>query len=379
MKSEKRKTSLYWIAVIFFAVLSVLINLVTFIKSFADFYADVFYPVLVNFMGRINDWSAVAFGEILMYIAALILATEIVCVIIFLFSKKKDNIKKHVIILSKLVLFLTVLTVFLFTVTWVIPLRSERVDTLHASGKQYTFSDLEKLRNYMVERTNSLAEKAERNEDGRLIFYDDTEARIINAMKKKSDIYPRLRGFYGRPKYALCSDILEWSGIGGYTYAYTKETSLNKYTSRFYFISLYSHELCHYKGYFKENEANFLSYILMNESDDNLLAYSVNANTYFQYIEPAYNEALIALYKGDTNVHIKQQPSMLSIVYKDMNDSYNESRDLYNSNAHPAEQFSRAVTEVSDYGWEAQDAVLQEDNYNGVVRMLLEYYDGILK
>ena len=33
---------------------------------------------------------------------------------------------------------------------------------------------------------------------------------------------------------------------------------------------------------------------------------------------------------------------------------------------------------VEDYGWEAQDAILKEDNYDGVIIMLLEYYDGIL-
>ncbi len=379
---KKKKLGVYWIAVIALLILSVILNILAFIKPFANFYADSFYPIIVNVMGPVNNWSKVAFGEILMYFAAVVLIIEALAAILLIFLRKKKIYKKFVKVFSKFTLFLAVLTLFLFTFTWLVPIRADHADTLHASGREYTFSDIETLRNFIVFKTNYLASLVEREESGRLIYDENVEAKIVEAVKSKSDIYPRLRGFYGRPKYALCSDILEWSGIGGYTYVYTKEVSLNKYTSRFYFPSLYSHELAHYKGYFKESEANFLSYVTMDESSDAFLAYVANVEMYYQYIENAYEKALLATYSEENIeeavVHFLEQPQLYSIVWEDLNESWQESQDLYEAEEHPAEAVSDTVDDVADYGWEAQDSVLKEDNYDGVVIMLLEYYDGIL-
>lgn len=379
---KKKKLGVYWIAVIALLILSIILNLLAFIKPFANFYADSFYPILVNIMGPANNWSKVAFGELLMYFAAIVLLCEVLTVILLIFLRKKKGYKKFAGRFGKFTLFLAVLAIFLFTFTWLVPIRADHADTLHASGREYTFSDIEALRNFLVFKTNYLASLVEREESGRLIYKEDVEESIVEAVRSKSDIYPRLRGFYGRPKYALCSDFLEWSGIGGYTYVYTKEVSLNKYTSRFYFPSLYSHELAHYKGYFKESEANFLSYITLDESGDPFLAYVANVEMYYQYIKEAYENALLSTYSEENIeeavVHYLEQPQMYSIVWDDLNESWQESKELYEAEEHPAEVISETVDEVSDYGWEAQDAILKEDNYDGVVIMLLEYYDGIL-
>lgn len=377
----KKKIGIYWIILIILAALSVILNLLTFLKPFTNFYADSFYPILVGIMGPLNNWSKVAFGELLMYFAAIVLIVEIIAAILLIFLKKKNGYKKFVKVYSKFTLFLAVLALFLFTFTWLVPIRANHADT-HPSGKEYSFSELEAVRGWLVIKTDYLATAVERDENGRIVYYDDVEERIIEAMKKQADLYPRLRGFYGRPKYALCSDFLQWSNIGGYTYVYTKEVSLNKYTSRFYFPSLYSHELAHYKGYFKESEANFLSYVTLDESGDYLLAYIANVEMCYQYIEDAYTEALIDMYTTDrieeAQMHYLSQPQLADITWMDLNESWQESRELYEAEEHPAEAVSETVTEVSDYGWEAQDAVLKEDNYDGVVLMLLEYYDGIL-
>ena len=42
------------------------------------------------------------------------------------------------------------------------------------------------------------------------------------------------------------------------------------------------------------------------------------------------------------------------------------------------ENFSSYAQEVSNVGWETQAEILDEFNYDGVVRLVMEYYDGIL-
>lgn len=376
-----RKIKKYWLSIFILLGVSILLNLLAFWKSFTNFYADHIYPFFVNLMGPLNNWSKVAIGEILMYFAILVVIVEIITAILLIFRRKKDRFVRHAVAHSRFTLFLATLVFFVFTVMWLVPIRADEADTQNDSVREYTFSDLEELRNYLVLRTDWLALQVERNEDGSLKYDDAIDTAIIEAMRQKSDVYPRLSGYYGRPKYALCSDFLEWSGIGGFTYVYTKEVTLNRYTSDFYYPTLYSHELAHYKGFFKESEANFLSFITMNESGNALLAYSACAEMLLQYVEEAYQNSYEQAFDMENNfeaaqAHYYEQPGLFDLVRMDITASYEAAQKRYAETPHPAESISEVVSEVSDYGWEAQDAILQEDNYDGVVRMLLEYYWG---
>lgn len=53
----------------------------------------------------------------------------------------------------------------------------------------------------------------------------------------------------------------------------------------------------------------------------------------------------------------------------------------YESDAHPIDDMPKvkeAIGKAGDIGWTAQSAVLQEDTYDGIVLLLLQYFDGKL-
>ena len=68
-------------------------------------------------------------------------------------------------------------------------------------------------------------------------------------------------------------------------------------------------------------------------------------------------------------------PNLSEQVVNDVNDAIMQSKELYEKDNHPAQKFSKQIKDVSDTGWDVQDEVLKEDNYDGVVKMILQYYD----
>ena len=65
-------------------------------------------------------------------------------------------------------------------------------------------------------------------------------------------------------------------------------------------------------------------------------------------------------------------------VIADVIDASLEADEAYQSEEHPLEDFADEATEISEVGWDTQAQILQEYNYDGVVLLLLKYYDGKL-
>ena len=73
--------------------------------------------------------------------------------------------------------------------------------------------------------------------------------------------------------------------------------------------------------------------------------------------------------------YLKTHDLILEQVKVDINDAIKQSEELYNKDNHPAQKLSESAQKASKVGWDVQDEVLKEDNYDGVVKMVLDYYD----
>ena len=178
------------------------------------------------------------------------------------------------------------MVLFIYTFHWVIPFRSNLLGKSKHKEVQYSEERLRLLRTYIVENLNAVSKQVKRDSEGH-IQYDDIDAMyrtVADAMNNISDEYPRLKGYYPPMKAALCSDVLEYMWIGGFTYPYTMEVTYNKYITNLYYPSLLAHESAHHKGYYKENEANFLSYLACTNSEDPIVRYSAFLDMFKNYL-----------------------------------------------------------------------------------------------
>lgn len=378
-----RKLKLYWKIVIILAVLSVVFNIAACFRGFCDLYTEKIYMKITDITGWLFGLIPIAAGEILMYAGGIIVIAAAVILILLIFLRKKSGYRKFTAGYMKSVLMILVCFVFIYTVNWIIPLRTTPLSPGTEEKRVYTIDDLRSLRNYMVENLNSLCEEVPRDETGRLIIPDNMNEKIIRAMKNAKDELPLLDGYYPPPKPALCSAVLDWMGIGGFTYPYTKEIQYNKYDSRLNFPALIAHEYSHYRGYFRENEGEFVEFIALNSSDDPVLKYSGFISAYY-YIQDSFWDNLLAINDHDTkktlHYYLQNEPQVNDQVWQDRDDSISEANELYEEEVSDFAEstFSPVAEQAADTGWETQKQILQEASYDGVTELLLQYFDGKL-
>ena len=358
---------------------TVLLNILAFSKGFCDFYTDYVYVHIANGYGWVMDLIPFPVGEILMYLGIILLFFWVVFGISYLFLKKKPKGRLFIKKYMKTMVFVGVVMLFLVTVLWFVPFRGSSIETKLDKGHAYTTKELIRCRAYVVNQINDIAKKVDRDKKGHMIYPEDVEALCKNALAGIAGEYPRLRGHYPTMKKAYCSDFLEWMYIGGYTYPYTMEITNNRYITKMYYPTLYLHEMAHHKGYYKESDANFISFLAGSSSEDLFLQYAAYLDMYY-YLDDAYVSYLLEKDSEELWEEGRKQPALSELVENDISETDEEAEEVYQESVNPVleENVSSYAEEVSEVGWETQAEILDEFNYDGVVRFALEYYDGIL-
>ena len=400
--------------------ITLIINLVAFSRSFCDFYTKHIYHHIANVISRVTGILPFNLGEIMMYlvmIMAVIMIVALLALLIVLlvrrlaavYNKKSIGLfyKKFrhcVAVYMKVILATLVVTALIYTLNWFIPFRGSGAQVVadmnveatagestkaneNVSGdngvdtsdeREYTTEDLFSLRAILINNINSLAEQVDRDENGYIKQDEDMYEEVVKAMEGLSDIYPILDGYYPKVKLAYCSDILDFMGIGGYTYPYTMEVTINKYTTYMDYGPLVAHEMAHHKGFYAERDANFISFLAGTNSDSRLLAYS-SYRYILSYVTDECYTAANEMYNKDpegTLEFLNKQPELSGRVKLDDQHNIEEYQKNYEANVNKAleENVSQAAESVADVGWDTQADLLEEKNYDGVVLMLLKYY-----
>lgn len=420
IKSKLKSLSLYTKTILMIITITLIINLVAFSRSFCDFYTKHIYHHIANVISRVTGILPFNLGEIMMYlvmIMAVIMIVALLALLIVLsvrrlaavYNRKSIGLfyKKFrhcVAVYMKVILATLVVTALIYTLNWFIPFRGSGAQVVadmnveatsgesikaneNMSGdhgvdtsdeREYTTEDLFSLRAVLVNNINSLAEQVDRDENGYIKQDENMYEEVVKAMQGLSDIYPILDGYYPKVKLAYCSDILDFMGIGGYTYPYTMEVTINKYTTYMDYGPLVAHEMAHHKGFYTERDANFIAFLAGTNSDSGLLAYSSYRYILSYVTDECYNAAN-EMYDKDpegTLEYLNKQPKLSALVELDDQHNTEEYQENYEANVNKAleENVSQAAGSVADVGWDTQADLLEEKNYGGVVLMLLKYY-----
>lgn len=394
-------------------------NILACSRSFCDVYTDNVYGVIADVGGRITDLIPIAIGEILMYAGIFLLMVSVFLMILLIFLRRRNGYKSFTAKYMKGMLCIFLCIILIYTFNWIIPFRSSlmgrpeyndiyqtaggemadnevfdnktayngelenaAVDDSESDNAAVNNKDYERklrcIRTYIVDNLNTLSEQVRRDEDGSIIYMekDEVENKVAYAMQELADQFPRLEGYYPQLKFAICSELLNYMWIGGYTYPYTMEITGGRYLDKLYYPVLYAHESAHHQGYYQENEANLLEYLGCINSNDKLIQYSGYLAMYY-YIDDAHRSVLSKLddellWREYDKVQVAEQ------VWNDSDESIDAADAEFEDSGKPMEQFEAAAEDVADIGWETQGDFLEENSYDGVVELLLRYYDGKL-
>jgi hypothetical protein len=141
--------------------------------------------------------------------------------------------------------------------------------------------------------------------------------------------YPQLGGYTARPKPVMLSRGMSYLDITGVYTFYSTEANVNVDTPAYSIPSTMLHELAHFKGYMREDEANFLAYLACRASGSGDFAYS---GTMLAMIHSTN-----ALYSTDRGRYAEVMGRLSDAVWRDLA-----------ANSAYWQQFEGPVAEVSE-------------------------------
>jgi hypothetical protein len=205
---------------------------------------------------------------------------------------------------------------------------------IEKSSKQ----ELYELCNSLIVRANDLRSKVKEDERSVMTIeggYKDVFKRTAEGYKNASDIYSELGGSYGRPKPIMLSKSMTYTGITGIYIPFTAEANVNVNITDFMLPATALHEMAHQRGFAREDEANYISYIACSKHSDAdfqysgtmlALIYSMNALadkdlTAYKELRAKYSEGVARDLKNDAEFWDKYKGKAEKIANK-VNNTY---------------------------------------------------------
>lgn len=360
-------------------------------REFCDWYIDHIFPVWLNTYARLTSALSIFVGEIMLILAVGITAFGIGFFIYNLIRRGKytTGLLKYGRTYAWIVLvvgYVMTLNCFILyhatgfaqkymvkeTGTMVVDMSDTAVVEVDTKGKSaYTKKNLATLRDYLVEQCNTLADQIDRDEQGTAVYSGDLIAESVHAMETMGQQYDRLSGYYVTPKYLKCSEFFSQQYIMGYYFPFSMEANINSVMYITNVAPTVCHELAHTKGFIFENDANMIGYLACIQSDDTFLQYC----GYLSVLNYVNNDFYKSVNKSTYKKHVR-------ISDRVADDNVFLTREDWQAVEKTAVVKTSTVKKVSNNFLNTNlklngvDEGIQQ--YNEVVNLLLDYYDGIL-
>ena len=314
----KKGRSSFSLPIIIVILLCVLFNLAAWKSAaFSDFYVTYVFPVITSAYGRITSLVGFSVGE-KMLVAVVLYLTVVVVFIVFhtilmaIGKLRNNNGKRYLLIRKKSDAFSNILyrvTPVLLAITTVV--MSLNCFVLYHCSKlevaglpredEYNLAELTELRDFIVRKCNELSKQVPHDENGNVKFEGDMAQTAIDAMQNISGDYPRLSGYYVKPKALFFSDFMCQQFMQGYYFPFSMEANYNDTMNMLNKPFTMCHELAHTHGYIYEDEANFFGFLACISSDNIVFQYS----GYLGVLNYVNNDFYNAVSEKEYKSHVK--------------------------------------------------------------------------
>ncbi len=327
-------------------------------------YSGKIYPAVSRFIAGFTRKIPFSVVEYALYALIVLAALFLVVRVIALITLRKDSLMKLVSLIITFALTAAYL-VFFFYALWGFNFFRTPIDSrLALPSREYSTEELLSLCEKLADDAAELRTGLEEDEDG--VLKADSEA-LFEAIKEAYTEYGADHELFSNPvcgiKPVMASRMLSELRILGIYSGFTAEPNVNMDQPSVYLGFSAAHEVAHYYGWAREDEANFAAYIVCYTSKDPVLAYSAAMHALSNCVNDLSKRDFEA-YKKLWNEHfsegMERDLAAYSVYYKkyenskagDVNDKVNDSYLSFN-------------------GQEAGIAAYQQD-----VILLLRFYDA---
>lgn len=160
---------------------------------------------------------------------------------------------------------------------------------------------------------------------------EEMNKKLLDAYDSISDKYSFIQRLDSRLKPVVLSEPWSYTHITGvYTY-FTGEANINVNFPDYTIPFTAAHELAHQRGIAREDEANFIAFLVCIASDDPYIQYSGYLNM-FEYVVSALNGADSARYQA-VFAELDHEVRMEEVAYAEFYAKYRHSKVSHVSNA----------------------------------------------
>ncbi len=288
---------------------------------FADYFNETVAAFFRVLLSKITGWLPFSVAETLLYFAPVLL----ICLVIGCVHAAKNGWRQGVRYLLG-VLSVAVLIYVLFVFTFAAGYRASPLSQkLSLSEEPVSADQLAVAAETLSVRAEQCLYEITFQQRGSSVMpyaYGELSAKLMDAYDTVCEKYPFIQSFHSRVKPLSISPLMTYTHISGVYTMFTGEANINVNYPDYVIPFTAAHELAHQRGIARENEANFVAFLVCIESEDPYIRYSGYQNMY-EYVSSALYSAsqekyYMVLSSLDTRIRFEM------IAYNDFFEPYRE-------------------------------------------------------
>ena len=330
-----------------------------FSESFADWFNGSVGAAIRATLSCLTVWIPFSLGEYLLILSPVILVT----LILFGIRRFADS-WRGVFVYCGTILSVVALVLSVFALGFAPAYRGSTLDRkLGLTRREVSAEEL-------YETTLILAEKL--NEESEHIVYsnqtdfsimpyglEEMNGKLMEAYGAACDKYGYPQRLWSRVKPVMLSEAMSYTHITGVYSFFTGEANINVAFPDYTIPFTAAHELSHQRGVAREDEANFMAFLVCLESEDPYIRYSGYLNLY-EYVRSA-------LYSASPELYVKANALVDTRVRREMA-AFNQFFAKYQNSA------ASEVTETVNDTFLTLNGTEGTKSYGMVVDLAVAYY-----
>ena len=302
--------------------------------EFSDIFNRYVSPFVRGFLATLTGWIPFSLAEFL-----LLMVPFIVIAIVVFGLKRYSSSWRDVLIFSLTILSVAAYVFSTFTLGFVPAYRGSRLDKKLGLDKQPVSADELRDTTYAVlEELTAIESEIGFKSDGFSVMpysYEELNDKLMDAYDVACEKYDFIPKLHSRVKRIMLSEPMTYTHISGVYTFFTGEANINTNFPDYTLPYTAAHELAHQRGIAREDEANFVAFLVCKESDDVYIRYSAYLNMY-EYLRNA-------LYAANPDYYTETYYSVPVNCRKEMT-AYSKFFDKYRENV--IEEVSETVNDT---------------------------------
>lgn len=306
--------------------------------AFADFFNMNISSIFRMILGKLTSPIPVSLAEALIFTSPIIVFLVIRTVFRYIDRVPHGFGRSVVAIVSVPALLFSI-----FTLNFAAGYRAPTIDVkLGYETGEVSLEELKETASFIVDKLNELSDEVTFTPGGSVRGYShsDTVLKAYESYESLSAKYNFINNFKAPVKRLAISPLMTYTHISGMYTFFTGEANLNTNYPEYVNVFTVAHEMAHQRGIARENEANFVAYLVCINSDDSYLRYSGYLSM-FEYLTSALSSSsssyVRTLYRSlddrvyddlvaYSNFFDKYSDSVASDVAGTVNDAYLQSQ-----------------------------------------------------